>query len=125
MNSFYLKHMVVISRVSSVMRNSLTGPVILGDVTQSGILSLSFSDKWIFCLFCKPLGPCAFMSPPKFRGQQMFAFTSLAWKLVSGCYQLRVASAPLPRGNILEVSSQTHEHTPTWRNWAPGDFSLH
>lgn len=125
MNSFYLKHKVVISPGSSVMRNSLTGPVILGDVTQSVIISLSVSDNWIFCLFCKLLGSCAFLSSPKFREQQMFAFTSLVWKLVSGCYQLRVACAPLLRGNILEVSSWTHEHTPAWRNWAPVDFSLH
>lgn len=40
MNSFYFKHMLVISCVSLVMRNNLTGPVKLGDVTQIVIKSL-------------------------------------------------------------------------------------
>lgn len=99
MNSFYLKHMSVISDMPSVMSNNLTGRAKLSDVTQSMIKSLSFSDNWIFCLLCNPLGSCAFMPPPKSEGQQMFAFTSLVWGW---------AGASLPRGHILEVSFWTH-----------------
>lgn len=64
MNNFYLKHMLVISRVSSAMRNNLTGHVILGDVTpnipsNNSVISeflrqldfLSFMQaSWLMCL---------------------------------------------------------------------------
>lgn len=63
----------------------MTGHVILGDVTQSMTKSFHFSNSWLFSLSARLLLYMSSCHLKNLGDKKMFVFTSLVWKIVSGC----------------------------------------